>query len=810
MKRTLRLLVVLLVLLVAAGSLFLIVKRRGLENFVDADQMTLEAEGGAVLEPGQPAGQTFVARHAGLRGIEFFLLPENSAPLSVTLHVRTDPESDDDLVTSSLPLPAEAKPGFYRFAFPAIGASHGQYYYAFLEASKPGVSVALAKADAYLDGAAYLDHEPLDAQATFRLVYLPGLVILDLLKAGLGWLGLLAVAGLLFVVPGWALLAWLLPGRPLSWAGLLGLAVGVSLALYPLLLLWTHLLGLNLGSLYAWLPAGLGLAALMWRYRRWRPRQGWDALRGWTRSEALWPDLTLLLVLGLVLGVRLLAVRTLEAPMWADSYHHTMIGQLLVDNHGLFDSWQPYANIDSFTYHFGLHSAIAAIHWLTGMPMPQAVIWTCQLLNGLAALALYPLAVRVTGSRWAGVWAVLLAGLLAPMPMFYTNWGRYTQLAGQVILPAAVWLTWEAAETQRRPARVLLLAGLAVAGLALTHYRVLLFYAGFVPALALVMRRRQTLIRLLWIGGMAALLVMPWLAHTTQGYLARIVGYHATTPPSQASSFVWEYNTIGPLDTFLASVWWLAMLVGLAVGLWRRERGVLLVGLWWFLLLIATNPAWLSLPGTGLITNFALFIAAYLPASLLSAVLVVRLVRASPGHRWIAPVLALALAILALWGFPQRMSDLDPTHHALVTRPDVRAATWIQEHTAAEARFLINSTSAYAGTVFLGTDGGWWLPLLAGRQNTIPPMTYGQELGPESDYRQQVNQLAQSVRQYGLDDPGVLDQLREQGVTHVYLGQQQGSVFNVDGQIIQPEQLMASDDFELVYHQDRVWIFEAK
>jgi hypothetical protein len=39
------------------------------------------------------------------------------------------------------------------------------------------------------------------------------------------------VTMLLFVVPGWALLAWTYPATDLSWAGKLAVGAGVSLAL---------------------------------------------------------------------------------------------------------------------------------------------------------------------------------------------------------------------------------------------------------------------------------------------------------------------------------------------------------------------------------------------------------------------------------------------------------------------------------------------------------------------------------------------------------------------------------------------------
>ncbi|MCS7287410.1 MAG: DUF1616 domain-containing protein, partial [Anaerolineae bacterium] len=312
-------------------------------------------EAALVLKPDHTIGQTFVARHGGLNGIEFWLEPEPGTTGRLLLRLRSEPQSPTDLAVAALPLENVITPGFYRFSFPPDNHSHGAYRYAFLELEGMGtVRVGAASGEAYLDGAAYRDHEPLDAQLAFRLTYDLWGMALEAGSAVLEGLGLLAVAALLYLVPGYAMLLYLYPpalssvdggrgaGVGIPWPTRMGLAAGLSLALYPLLFLWTDLVGLRLGPFYAWGPAVLGLAALAWRYRRWRPRQGWEALRQWARSDALWPDLAFVFVLVLVFGVRLLVVRTLDAPMWGDSYQHAVIAQLLVDNGGLFDSWEPY------------------------------------------------------------------------------------------------------------------------------------------------------------------------------------------------------------------------------------------------------------------------------------------------------------------------------------------------------------------------------------------------------------------------------------------------------------------------------------
>jgi hypothetical protein len=591
--------------------------------------------------------------------------------------------------------------------------------------------------------------------------------------------------------------------------------VGISLALYPLLLLWTRQVGLRLGQLYAWLPVVVGMAALVWRYRNWRPRRVWRVLRGWTVSEALWPDATLLIVLVLVFGLRLLVVRTLSVPMWGDSYQHTMIAQLLVDNGGLFDSWEPYAPLRSFTYHFGFHTTVSLYHWLTGEDIIPSVITIGQVMNGLAVLSLYPLAVKVSNSRWAGVIAVLVAGLISPMPGFYLNWGRYVQLAGQVILPAAIWLVWTVLEVRRRHHHGLaVLAGLTAAGLILTHYRVTIFFFLFLPlawAASTVAAWRKgerpwaPALTVALIVLVALLLVLPWVWHLFAGLLPEILGGFGDSQPGAAAAGqpeVWQSATF-----YVPSFLLVVALLGLIVGLAKRKSEIVLTAIWVALLLLAANPHWLGLPGAatvsnfeGVLNSFTVLIGLYMPISLLCGYLGSVLIEALPGRfpRLRTMGVASVILLLSVLGARNALSIVDP-RHVLVTVPDLRAMAWVERETPETARFLANSFFAYDGNVIVGSDAGWWLPLLSRRENTVPPITYGHEAANEPDYVSQVNDLAYYVENHNLDAPETVQVLKDKGITHVYVGQMGG--------YLSAETLRSSGAYDMVYHQDRVWIF---
>ncbi len=769
-----------------------------------SEQLNLSAQ--------QTVGQSFVAREAGLAGIEVFLSPasaQTEASGEIRLHLRADPAAEADLAVASLPLTAVNHADYYRFAFAAQPNSHRHGYYAWLEVvGSGGLALATGPGAAYLEGAAYQQDEPVDGQLAFRLVYAPAQVLLGLVAELGQWLVWLVVAALLFIVPGLALLKWLWPeSRGLSLGERLGLGAGVSLAVYPLLFLWTDVVHVHLGALYAWLPAAAGLAGLAWPRA---PAHAWQPMRSlqaWWSSDCRWPDLAMLALTGLVVLTRWWGGRQLDLPLWGDSIDHSLIAQLLVDHSGLFQSWAPYNDLRTFTYHFGFHSSVAAFHWLSGLAIPQAVLWAGQVLNVLAVLALYPLGVKIGGNRWAGVAAVLMAGLLSSMPMFYTNWGRYTQLAGQVLLPVAMILTWAAINGRSRARGLLALAVVVVAGLALTHYRVLLLYALFVAALLLVNGRqaRSALRPVLWLAVGSGLLFLPWFINAFGSrLLAALASLLKQAPPPAGQ--LGEAADFAGAGLFYSS-WFLALAaLGLLGGLWRRPRQTLLVMLWSVLVLLAANPNWLRLPGASVLGNFAMIVAAYIPAALLTAAAAAWM--ATPGARRWEPALLVGVLALGVWGARQRSFDVKASIYALASGPDQRAADWIATNLPPEARLLINSFFAYGGTVVVGSDGGWWLPVLARRQVSVPSLKYAVEQGDRPDYVAWINGLTAAIGSAGLDDPHVQALLTEHGITHVYIGQQQGRVNYSGPDILRPQVLLASPLFRAVYHRDRVWVFE--
>jgi hypothetical protein len=372
-------------------------------------------------------------------------------------------------------------------------------------------------------------------------------------------------------------------------------------------------------------------------------------------------------------------------------------------------------------------------------------------------------------------------------------------------LPAACYFAWTLLEKRQWDWRLLGFGTLAMGGLALTHYRVLIFAVIFLAAVLLLSIRQaaRLLPRVGALGVAAGILFLPWFWHAYGGRMMAVLAAQVTTLPS-AINVPAESNFSTDLLLY-PPWWWLAAVGALAVGLWRRERAIVLVGAWWGLILLAANPHWLGLPGDGVLTDFTVLIAIYIPAALMIGSATAGWLEAGPRRG------ALGLAVIiavGLWGARSRLTEIRPDRYGLATWADIRAAAWIKANTPEQARFLINSLFAYSDHLVAGSDGGWWLPLLAMRKTNLPPLNYALEQGAQPDYRVWVNTLPNAIRDRGVTDAVVLNLLAERQIGYVYIGQKRGRVNYGGPDVLAPDTLLASRNFRPVYHEDRVWIFE--
>jgi len=692
------------------------------------------------------------------------------------------------------------------FSFSPLKESGEQHYFLVVE-SGPGGDTGLwsSEEDAYGEGALYLGGEATDGDLRFKTFheYTPRMACDDLLRLGSarGWL-LLSVAGIL-ILPGLLLLSCEDSSSRGGLFSFLSETASLSLVLVPLILLWGTVLNMQLAG---WMLPILGLLSVLGMIRRLRQKGciGGIRRRGLSLESAL--HLGSACLLGLLVALRFLQIRDVSVPLWVDSVHHTMITQLIRDIGRVPQTYRPFMPVDNFIYHFGFHSVAATLGWLTGAASQEIMLVLGQVLNVLCATSAYLLATRVCRSRLAGIFAFVLVAFISAMPAYYVSWGRYTQLAGMVVLPVAMIAFMRVPESRERCWREVILAALLAAGLFLIHYRVTIFYASFclVSTASWAWGKRHDsewlvlgLKKILATLGCVAVVVSPWIYRLGIGFIfpwatlsSRLEGDAAYS--EMPWSLLWSGN-----NRFLL----LMAAGGLLVALWQKKRDVIVMGLWILITFVILNPTLWGGTSTWLVTNASLVISLYLPVGVLAGYFLASVagkVSEKVPLGW-KPVwgsfLGSVIVLVSLYGAWSSVNVVNPVT-VLVTEADLRAYDWIKTEVPEDAVFLLNTRPWQLG-IYMGTDGGWWIPLLTGRKTTMPPVLY--TMGSD-DYVGNVNRIAELTQQASPDDASMLDLLRRAGVTHVYIGAKGGP--------ITPRSLLNSPHYRRVYSSGEVWIFE--
>lgn len=747
-------------------------------------------------------GQSFIPTRNGLSGVEVILVdygPESGRPsVLLELYLCRDAACQEVITRTTVPPEEQAHNRTFRLRCPPQGDSAGRFYFllaAAPQAEMPSRSTLWAHAsDLYPEGSLLRDGRPASGDLNFWTFYEAGFgeVLQGLFRqAGEGlflFLGLI----LLLLSSGY-LLARLLPrSEQEDLLTLLGTCLALGVAAVPVFLLLLSQTPLRLspwgvraGSILL-LLLSLGLFLHDLRRGRWR---------GYARGMAV-PLLAAAGIAGVGLGLRAIHALDLPGPPWVDAVHHALLARLIVERGGIPGDYLPYVQVSPATYHFGFQSLVAVLHEFSGVPIPQVLLLVGQALSGLSGLPLYVPGKRWGGSAWAGLGAAAVPSALSLLPAYFVSWSRYTELAGLFLLPVGTVLLerlffrrswhWGLAGT----------SAVLLAGLLLTHLRVAAFLAvlAFLLLLQATFRRRYEAwsiaplwVRSLGVGLVAALLVSFWLFPSIRHlWLPALWQWPAAT--DEATLY---YVLFGPGKP-VAQVATLGAILAL---LWRRRQASLLF-LWVGLLPILARPSFVGLHVGGVVDGLAVSIALYTPLALAAALTVggvARVLGQRPGTfglRWAG---ALFLIGLCLWG-AYELRNVVHARTVLLSRADLEAMSWIEEHTDPEALFLINSYE-WMNAVYAGSDGGGWIAPLTGRRTWPPPALYG--LG-EPAYIEEINEVAREAM--GNPDAGALAALmRRHGITHVYLGRYAGA--------LAPEELLSSPDFRLLYRRDGVWIF---
>jgi hypothetical protein len=573
-----------------------------------------------------------------------------------------------------------------------------------------------------------------------------------------------ALAVFLLLLPGGAILA-LFPDRRRGAVETLSISFGLGLSVIALGALLGRVAGFRFGpALLVGSAAGCALLTALALARkkfsfRFRPS-------AFTGLE--------MIAIAALIGLRFYQARDLALPAWVDSVHHVFLVRLFLEGGGIPATLMPWIP-GPFYYHFGFHAAAAVFSAFSGLTPDRAVLLFGQILNAAAALSAYRLSMALRRDRRRALLVLVLVGFLAQMPAYYLTWGRYTLLAGMVLLPLAMAEAVEYALRSPRPGSAVRLA-ILTAGTLLTHYLTGILLALFLALLGVYVllrrkrRRRFPGLAVAVAAGTAA--ALPWLIPMLR-YSAGSIGMDVVAPGGSVDAayfanyaeYLWKL--LGPLPSYL--LLGAGMLAALAALFRRGPTRVFAV--WSLVMGVETLPWGLR------IAPFRpdhLAIVLFLPAAVLAAngftALADFLDRHRPALRagFFFAGVALASSLIGIW---QTRTIVNPAT-VFATSDDRQAVLWAAQNTPADSVFLINVVPWQSG-LYRGVDGGWWLEGLAQRRTLLPPMVYS--FAPR-DIVDAVDRLAATVSTLTGCSPEFWSVVRAEGVTYLYITEGTGSL----------------------------------
>jgi len=783
-----------------------------------------------ILDAQSVIGQSFISRRPHLNGVTvWFTSPGNqNSPISNNgqnslnvrlFHLATDPSPN---FTTSILLPATGNNIPVTIQIPVQANLAGESFFLQFMKDSDSIQIHGRNEDAYPYGQVYVNGRPINADIAFRLSYDYDFAsFVDDVEQGLASIWLVFPLMIILWLPGWLLLELSgLRGR-FDFGEQTSISMGISLGLIPIIMLWTTISKVRWTSEVVLFFAGflvvLLFIRLIYKYIiSKRSAQKQDIVYSPVERSASnnshnfysFTSFALILIFLLSLIIRLVMIRDLATPAWVDSIHHALITRLVISLGAYPSSFLPYLDISPTAYHPGFHSILAAFTWISNLNIAQAMLILGQVLNAAAVFSVFLFAKTLTRSSTSGLFAAIITGFLTPMPAYYTSWGRYTELTGLLILPAAfalIQLLKDGRSTQRKY-WIIFLGALASGGLFMVHYRVIVFLGCLIVTylvISLLFRKSEPshnpawVLFLAFIVAIAAiLLVSPWMYQTIKSTILPVINSAGTNSTPFFQDFSWAYLTaaLGKQSLVLAGL-------GLVWGMIQRKPFAYLLLLWTFILFLIANLDALHLPGGAMINNTSVEIMLFIPISILGGYFLDQLIthwRDLIPKFLVIPAYGIIIFLVgwvALIGARQLVTIINPIT-ILSRSADIPAIEWIDENIPENETIVINPF-AWGYGLYAGNDGGYWISPLSVNLTLPPPVLYGLA----SD-RSRIKELSQKITSLRTNPAALWEFLSSKQFNYIYIG--------AKGGVLSPEKLSSSDLFTIRYHKDGVWIFSLK
>ena len=457
----------------------------------------------ARVNSGQTAGQTLIAYRPRLNSISSWIrvIPSNDTNKGF-IRINIYHATNEKVPILSIPLSFHETQNFFPYTinFPSVEENPNPNYYIEFEVIEGELLLFGRNENAYSRGQLYLDQQPIQSDISFRSTYdYDFSAILNDIWKLLKRFGLIIPLFLVLWLPGATFHQLLFPqtikrnAGPLDLAMKTAIAIGFSLAIIPIMVLWFPILKVLWSRQNVFLIFGLFLVLFIYLNRvtitNFVLAFSESSFKSKIHKIQFDPVQVFLAVIFIItLGSRLLMVRDLTAPAWVDSVHHAVVTNTIIEQKSYPTNYEPYLYGNNTSYHAGFHTILATFILLSGLKTPDAMLFFGQVLNALTILAVFFFTSTLLKNKTIGVIAALIPAFFSSMPAYYTSWGRYTQLTGLLILPIGIyyinnllntdwdtplmtglskptWLNW----------RLLAATTVLSAGLFLTHVRVFIF-----------------------------------------------------------------------------------------------------------------------------------------------------------------------------------------------------------------------------------------------------------------------------------------------------------------------------------------------
>jgi len=506
----------------------------------------------------------------------------------------------------------------------------------------------------------------------------------------------------------------------------------------------------------------------------------------------------LVFVIVVVLSLIIISLRNVVTGLGSDSYHHTLISQLILDNGKVPGDYLPYAPMVSFSYHFGFHALSAVISALSGIELRLMIPILGTIIVGFSSLSVYFLSHQFFKNQIIAFIAGILTICVGVSPFYLVNYSRFPQLLGLVLCGCLIglFIYWKELDYTKDFIPFLTLITL---GQAFSHYRVtIISIIGIFIYLSFSifkLNKKQEYIKnnfSKWFQyGMLTLLAFtPWIV---QVFVSKQNGVPGDVGVMENSFYSLDrlgnemihYPSNIPIGVLF--------LLSIVIVILKKEYRMAWLYAWIILLLIFSSNLFLGI----FMDTVSVIFSLYLPLFVIISWAIYEIFKKL--SKIISyPNIINYLFFIPIFYFMSIIPAYINPEFSFVTKEDLYAYQWIIENTTPKDKFIVNTFNFdFNENYIIGIDSGYWLPLLGKRETVSIPMIYIIEQLEDDTYLKTLISI-HNMKEYTNEEN--VKFLYDQGFTHIFLGKK-GSKNILS-------QLEGSKFYNEIYNNSGVFIYE--